>query len=128
MHLYNTYGVCSMHTIYSTLQVFGSDLFLYCITPIWRGATSSQINFLESIQVCKPHTWHSGLESYTFLAMHPHIPHPRLVEVQWLGKFQWFTCIPFCAPITQALLHTPQPFYELRTTLGTSYMLIPQVF
>ena len=62
------YGTC---TIYSTLQVFLAHAFLlYCVKPIWGWATLSQINFLGSIQVCKPHIQHSNLESYTFTAIH----------------------------------------------------------
>ena len=38
--------------------------------------------------------------------------------------FWWTTHVLLCAPITETWHHTPQPFYKLDSTVGTSCMLI----
>ena len=58
-------------TIYSTLQVFGTGLFIVLCHTNMRRATPSQINSLVSIQVCKPHTYVVNFVSYAFTAIHP---------------------------------------------------------
>ena len=77
-----------MLTMYSTLQVFPAQaLLLYCVTLISGGVTTPISTPLGAYR-SESHIFGTvTLDHMPSQPYIPNIPHPKQVEVQWLGMF-----------------------------------------